>query len=91
MVLTEKIKRRLRYVLATALIIGITPLSQSERILSGAHSEDALLGKDLTCVIDLGDEMYGSHGLETGLNYELLNRFAQDNRCSVSIIASRKG
>ena len=91
MVLTEKIKRRLRYVLATALIIGITPLSQSERILSGAHSEDALLGKNLTCVIDLGDEIYGSHGLETGLNYELLNRFAQDNRCSVSIIASRKG
>lgn len=91
MVITEKIKERLRYVLAIVLIICITPLSQSERMLSGAHSEDALIGKDLTCVIDLGDEMYTSHGLEAGLNYELLNRFAQDNRCNVSIIAARKG
>lgn len=91
MVITEKIKERIRYFLATLLIISITPLTQSERMLNGAHSEDVLIGKCLTCVIDLGDEMYTSHGLETGLNYEILNRFAQDNRCNVSIKAARKG
>lgn len=32
--------------------------------------------------------MYSTCGLETGLNYELINRFAQDNRCKVRIITT---
>ena len=60
-------------------------------MLSGAHSADAFAGQDITCVIDLGDEMYAGHGLETGMNYELLNRFAEDNRCNISIITPDKG
>ena len=60
-------------------------------MLNGAHSSNAFAGQDLTCVIDLGDEMYAGHGLETGMNYELLNKFAQDNRCNVNIITSHKG
>ena len=34
--------------------------------------------------------MYGSHGLETGFNYELLNRFAKDNSCNLRIVAFSK-
>ena len=60
-------------------------------MLSGAHSANAFAGQDITCVIDLGDEMYAGHGLETGMNYELLNRFAEDNRCNISIITPDKG
>lgn len=70
------------------MVICITPLCETGRKLNGAHSADAFAGKDITCVIDLGDEMYGGHGLETGLNYELLNRFAQDNRCNINIVAA---
>lgn len=73
------------------MVICITPLCENGRKLNGAHSTDAFAGKDITCVIDLGDDMYGGHGLETGLNYELLNRFAQDNRCSINIVAAEKG
>ncbi len=72
------------------MVICFTPLCENGRKLNGAHSTDAFAGKDITCVIDLGDEMYGGHGLETGLNYELLNRFAQDNRCGITIVAADK-
>ena len=60
-------------------------------MLNGAHSTDAFAGQDITCVIDLGDEMYAGHGLETGMNYELLSRFAEDNRCSIRILTPSKG
>ena len=66
----------------------MTPLCEKGRMLSGAHSVNTLAGKDLICAIDLGNDMYGNHGLETGLNYELMSRFAQDNHCNVKIIAA---
>ena len=34
--------------------------------------------------------MYGSHGLETGFNYELMHRFAQDNHCNIRIVTAGK-
>lgn len=87
----EKTERRIKYVLVSLMIICITPLCERGRMLKGAHTDDAFAGKDITCVIDLGDEMYGGHGLETGFNYELLGRFAADNRCNISIMTSAKG
>ena len=89
--LKEKTERRLRNVLISFTIICLTPLCEQGRILKGAHATDAFAGKDMTCVIDLGDEMYGGHGLETGLCYELLNKFAKDNKCNINIIAAEKG
>ena len=86
-----KTERRLRNFLISMMIICITPLCERGRMLNGAHSRDAFAGKDITCVIDLGDEMYGGHGLETGFNYELLGRFAEDNRCNIHIMTSGKG
>ncbi len=80
--------RRLRNVVISLMIICMTPLCEKGRMLSGAHSVNSLAGKDLVCAIDLGNDMYGSHGLETGLNYELMSRFAQDNHCNVKIIAA---
>lgn len=88
---TEKTERRLRNVLITLLIICITPLCEKGRMLKGAHSTDAFAGKDIRCAIDLGDEMYGGHGYETGLNFEILRRFAKDNKCNIDIVASAKG
>ena len=58
--------------------------------MSGAHSVNAFAGEQLICAIDLGNEMYSSHGLETGLNYNLVNEFAKDNHCNVKIIAAGK-
>ena len=47
-------------------------------------------GKTLTCGIDLGDDMKGSHGLETGFAYEVLKDFARDHNCRISIITADK-
>ena len=90
-VISGKTERRLRNVLITLAIICLTPLCERGRMLSGAHSANAFAGEDIRCVIDLGDEMYAGHGLETGMNYELLSRFAEDNRCNISIITPEKG
>ncbi len=90
-IFSGKTERRLRNVLIALTIICLTPLCEKGRMLNGAHPANAFAGKDIRCVIDLGDEMYAGHGLETGMNYELLNRFAEDNRCNVSIITSEKG
>ena len=80
--------RRFRNVIISLSIICMTPLCEKGRMLSGAHSVNTLAGKELVCAIDLGNDMYGNHGLETGLNYELMSRFAQENHCNVKIIAA---
>ncbi len=90
-VISVRTERKLRIALIALIIICLTPLCERGRMLSGAHSANAFAGEEITCVIDLGDDMYAGHGLETGMNYELLNRFADDNRCNVRIITPAKG
>lgn len=80
--------RRLRNIVFSLTIICMMPLCEKGRMLNGAHSVNSLAGKELVCAIDLGNDVYGNHGLETGLNYELMSRFAQDNHCNVKIIAA---
>lgn len=90
MKLTEKRKRRISNLLFSIMIICITPLCEKGRMLSGAGTIKAFAGEELICAIDLGDDMYGAHGLKTGFSYELVGQFAEDNRCKVRIITSRK-
>ncbi len=70
------------------LIICMTPVFEGGRPLSGAKSADMFAGKEIVCAIDLCDDMYGGHGLETGFSYELAGKFAEDNRCGVKIVAA---
>ncbi len=69
-------------------IICLMPVMEGGKTVSGASSTDMFAGKEIVCAIDLCDDMYGSHGLETGFNYQLINRFATDSRCSVRIVAA---
>lgn len=85
---TEKRKRRVRNVIISMMIICAMPLLENGRPLSGAITEDCFSGKEIVCAIDLCDDMYGAHGLETGFNYQLLNRFAEDNRCNIKIVSA---
>ena len=88
MKVSEKRKRRVRNVIISMLIICAMPLLENGRPLSGAITEDFFSGKEIVCAIDLCDDMYGAHGLETGFNYQLLNRFAEDNRCNIRIVSA---
>jgi membrane-bound lytic murein transglycosylase F len=90
MVIKGKTERRLRCILISITIICLAPLCERGRTLQGAHANAAFAGKDITCVIDLENEMYGGYGLETGLNYELLSKFAKDNKCNINIVAAEK-
>lgn len=71
------------------MVICLTPLCEKGRTLSGASNTGTFEGEELICAIDLGDDMYGAHGLKTGFSYELLEKFAKDNRCDVNIVFSR--
>ena len=86
-----KTERRLKIALITLIVICITPLCERGRMLNGASSENTLAGADVVCAIDLCDDMYGGHGLETGLSYYFLDKFAHDNKCNIKVIAARKG
>ncbi len=70
------------------MMICLMPVIEGGKPVSGASSTDMFSGKEIVCAIDLCDDMYGSHGLETGFNYQLINKFAHDNRCSVRIVAA---
>ena len=86
----EKTQRRVRNVIISLSIICLTPLCEKGRMLSGAHSVNAYTGREVICALDLGNDMYGAHGLETGFNYDLLQRVAQDNHCNV-LYAEQRG
>ncbi len=73
------------------LIICLMPAIEGGKTIKGAHSADVFAGKDIVCAIDLCDGMYGSHGLETGFNYQLINKFAEDNGCNVTVVAAEEG
>ncbi len=42
-------------------------------------------GRTFVCGIDLGDDMKGGHGLETGLAYEMMKSFASAHNCRIAI------
>ena len=90
MKIKEKTQRRVRNVIISLSIICLTPLCEKGRMLSGAHSVNAYAGREVICAIDLGNDMYGTHGLETGFNYDLLQRFAEDNHCNIRIVTAGK-
>ena len=91
MKLTEKRKRRIKYLIFSFMIICITPLCEKGRILNGAAAENSFAGEEIICAIDLGDDMYGKQGLKNGLSHELLKKFAKDNRCDVKIVTAFTG
>ena len=73
------------------MVICITPLCEKGRMLSGHGMTTAFAGEEITCAIDLGDDMYGAFGLKTGFNYELLEQFAKDHRCDIKVVTAKKG
>ncbi len=73
------------------LIICLMPAIEGGKTIKGARSADIFTGKDIVCAIDLCDGMYGNHGLETGFNYQLVHKFAEDNGCNVKVVAAAEG
>lgn len=78
--------RILRILIASILLLVAKPMYDN-----GHTNQDKaidmfnLSGKTFVCGIDLGDDMTGGHGLETGLAYEMMKSFARDHNCNVSV------
>jgi membrane-bound lytic murein transglycosylase F len=90
-ILKNKI-RIIRFAIITALIMVACPLHESGR----THEESSIdlfhfSGRTLICGIDLGDDMKGGHGLETGFAYEVLKDFAHDHNCTINVVTGEKG
>lgn len=86
MIISEKTKRRFRCLAASLIIMLIVPICERQRAIRGAEEKVVFSGKELICAINLGDDMLGSHGLETGFTYEMVKRFALDNNCVVRTV-----
>lgn len=85
-----KLKRRFGKTLIAVAIVFATPMFEGGKPMSGAHTEDVFAGKEVVVVLDLCDDMYSAHGLETGFSYRMAEKFAEDNRCEVKIISAGK-
>ena len=72
----------------TLVILCLTSLFETGSPLNGARLANALTGENLVCVLDFENDMYSSNSLNAGLNYCLLNRFAVDNKCCLTIISA---
>lgn len=81
----------IKFLIITSLLMIGCPLHESGHTCSeSAVDMFHFSGKTIKCGIDLGDDMRGAHGLETGLVYELLQDFAHDHNCTLRIVAGEK-
>ncbi len=90
MIFTDKRKRRVFKFIFSLMVLCLIPAVEGSKTIIGAKSEDMFAGKEIVFAIDLCDDMYGNHGLETGFNYQLVSKFAEDNRCAVKVVAAGK-
>lgn len=89
--ISKKNIRLFRFIIVTALVMIARPLLDSGR----TPSESAIdmfhfSGKTLTCSIDLGDDMRGGHGLESGFAYAIMQDFAKYHNCELKIVTGTK-
>lgn len=75
----------IRRLVITAAMLLVIPVCERNTHTGSRLPQNPFLGKDLKCAIYLSNEITSRQGLETGYNYELLKRFAEDNYCSVDI------
>ena len=81
----------IKFSFIAAFLIIACPLQENGQPI-GSSSIDMFhfSGRTLTCGIDLGDDMKGGHGLESGFAYEMLHDFARDHNCTVKIVINHK-
>lgn len=92
MKISKKQRRLLKFAIISALLMVTRPLHDSGRTQSESEVDMFhFSGKTVVCGIDLGDDMRGGHGLETGFAYEVMKDFARDHNCNIRIVTAHKG
>lgn len=75
----------LKSLFVSAVLLLTVPGNERERASQKSAPENPFAGKELTCAIYLRNEITSKKGLETGYNYALLQKFAEDNHCKVNV------
>ncbi len=73
------------------LLLFVVPRNERSRILEQIQDAGPVREKTWVCVIDTGDDLFGRFGLQAGLNYEMLRRFAEAEDLQMEIRAARSG
>lgn len=76
----------LKTICVSALMLMIIPICERDRVISGTAIRNAFEGQELVCAVDI----YTIQSLKTGFSYELLQKFAHDNKCSIRILSKNK-
>lgn len=81
----------IRNVATTILLVTVIPFCNRGKLSGKMEDPGFFSGDTLKCAIALGDDMYGSEGLKTGFNYELLKRFAASHGKQAVIRTEHEG
>lgn len=87
----SKIKASARRLIISAVLILIVPYNGRELFLESTDTVRAFGDREISCVIDTGNDMYSNKGLKAGFNYELLKRYAEATGREIRIRAARDG
>lgn len=81
----------IRRTAVSALLAFTIPAGTPEPTPERADSALAFSDGRIECVLDTGNDMYARSGLKAGFNYELLQRYADNAGCEISITAAEDG
>ena len=74
-----------RYIIISMMLLVIVP--KSYRDSAKDHGlQNPFAGRHIVCAIYLTNEAAKKQGLETGYNYSLLQKFAEENHCTATIL-----
>lgn len=75
----------LKYVTATLAVFCLSTFYQRTIVVDAVDTSSTFAGDTVRCALALDDDMF-SRNLESGFCYEILNRFAEADNCSISVV-----
>lgn len=81
----DNIRHRARCLIIALILLMLVPICNRKVDTGSSGFSNPFHGKNLICAIYLSNELTSGQGLETGYNYALLKKFAEDNHCYVEI------
>lgn len=74
-----------QFIAATSAVAFSAALAVATNYIS--QQTEIFAGREISCAIDLGQNMFDKNAMSAGKSYEMLQRFADDNGCAVKITA----
>lgn len=79
----------LKYITATLAVFCLSTFYQRIIVVDAVDTSGTFAGDTVRCALALDDDKF-SRNLESGFCYEILNRFADADNCSISVVPAGK-